>query len=173
MWPDPPFTAIGRTGPICCWPPSSRSPRFDCPLVALGCGGDHVLGEACGAAAPQTVDDYRRVVDEYAQRLVALGDSTLGGAMASIVAEASHDDAIADVLHRFGRARRVPLTDAARQVVTSLGVEPRVDPAEAIERFVAPFFYRHLVSGEAIDEELVSRQSEMLLTDLGLVESSA
>lgn len=142
--------------------------RQDCPLVALGCPGDHLVGEACGVPPPGTVEDFRRIIDEHANRIMALGNSTLGRALASIVSEAGHDQAIALALYRFGQGRRIPLADAAEHVVAAVAAEPRVDPGHAIERFVSPFFYRHLVSGEPIDDELVEQQSAMLLSDLGL-----
>ncbi len=142
--------------------------RLDCPLVVFGCSGDHLVGEACGASPARTVEDLRRVVDAQGHRFMSLRQSILGAALGSIVAEARHDEAIAEALHRFGRARRVPLTDIATQVVTAVGADPRVDPDHAVERFVAPFFYRHLLSGEVIDADLVAQQTEMLLSDLGL-----
>lgn len=142
--------------------------RLDCPLTALGCRGDHQVGEDCGARPPRTVDEFRRVVAEHARRIALLRTSTLGGALASIVAEAAHDDAISQALQRFGQARRVPLAAAARQVLEAVGAEPRVEPKDAIERFIAPFFYRHLVSGESIDEPLIEQQIDLLLSDLGL-----
>ncbi len=141
---------------------------LDCPLVALGCSGDHLVGEECGAPPPRTVDEFRRIVHEHAGRIMFLRQSTLGGALASIVAEASHDEAISQALHRFGQARRIPLADAARAVIAAVGAEPIVEPGRAIERFISPFFYRHLVSGEPIDAALVEQQTEMLLVDLGL-----
>ncbi|MDH3299160.1 MAG: TetR/AcrR family transcriptional regulator [Acidimicrobiia bacterium] len=143
--------------------------RLDCPLTALGCSGDHLVGEDCGVPPPRTVEEFRRIVSEHARRIMALRESTLGGALAAIVAEAAHDEAISVALHRFGQARRVPLADAACQVIDVVGAKPRVGPPDAIERFVAPFFYRHLVSGETIDESFVNRQVELLLWDLGLI----
>ncbi len=74
---------------------------------------------------------------------------------------------------RFGRARRLLLTGAARQVVEAVGAEPRVEPGHAIERFVSPFFYRHLVSGEPIDGKFVDRPIEMWWPDLGLTSGVA
>ena len=143
--------------------------RPECPLTALGCRGDHLLGEDCAAPPPRTVHDFRRIVEEHARRIMALRRSTLGAALASIVAAAAHDEAMSQALHRFGQARRVPLAEAALQVIAAVGTKPRVDPMDAIERFVAPFFYRHLVSGEPIDESLVGRQIELLLSDLDLL----
>lgn len=145
--------------------------RLDCPLTALGCRGDHPVGEGCGARPLRDVEDFRRVVVEHAGRMTTMSTSTLGRALASIVAEAAHDDEIAQALHRFGQARRLPLVTAARQVVEAVGSEPKVEPSEAIERFVAPFFYRHLVSGEAINEPFVEQQVDLLLSDLGLAQS--
>jgi len=143
--------------------------RHEWPLTALGCGGDHLVGEDCGAPPPRTVHDFRRIVEEHARRIMALRRSTLGGALASIVAAAAHDEPMSQALHRFGQARRVPLAEAALQVIAAVGAKPRIDPTDAIERFVAPFFYRHLVSGEPIDEPLVGRQIELLLSDLDLL----
>lgn len=159
--------------------------RMECPLTALGCPGGHPIDGGCGARSATTVAELRRVMGQHGRRMVAMRDSVVGAAMASIVAEARHDPAIAQALHRFGAHRRKPLIAAAESVVqavrsdsTGVGTGGGAPDTEsvagplavdhAMERFIAPFFFRLLVSGEPPDDALLDRQVTMLIGDLGL-----
>ena len=92
-----------------------------------------------------------------------------GRAIPSIVAAAAHDDTVRQALVRFRNARlRDWLSAIERAAARGELADPPVDPVIAIDRFIAGFFMRHLISFEPLDDAFQAQQVSFLLRDLGV-----
>lgn len=99
-----------------------------------------------------------------------LSEREMGRALPSIVAAAARDDAVRQALLRFRQAR-VDAWCAAIDRATARGELPATTPVDhrvAIERFIASFLMRHLVSFEPLDDAFRRQQIDLLHVDLGL-----
>jgi AcrR family transcriptional regulator len=123
----------------------------DEPLVSSGCLRDDL--EALGhlLVAKLTSDDWARTVP-------------------SMISAAIHDDEIRSLARAFSRERR----EAATAIVNEgarrgeIGAPDQIDAA--LERFVAPFFFRRILSFQPLDEAFIESQVAATLEQLEAAE---
>lgn len=135
---------------------------------------DKLLAEAFqqahGKAAPriETTGELRSDLRQLADALVgSLTSDAWACTVPSLIGAAIHGESIRDLAASFSEDRR----KEARQVLTvaagrgEIGLTDQID--SALERFVAPFFVRRLVSQLPLDEGFVETQVEATLAQLG------
>lgn len=98
-----------------------------------------------------------------------LSHETWGRILPSLVGAADHDDDLGRALRTFTSQRRAESLELVHRAVArgEIDGDPGVDLAGALERFVAPLFFRRLMTDLPIDDALVERQLRAICADLG------
>ena len=119
-----------------------------------------------GGSMPSTgtlAGDLRQV----AQRLLSkLGNQQWLCTVPSLIGAATHDDELRKLMTAFSAERREEIRQVLVQAAArgEIGDRGRFDGA--VERFVAPFFMRALMSHLPLDDEFVCSQVEATVTEL-------
>lgn len=85
-----------------------------------------------------------------------------------VVAAAQHDRSVRDALDRFNAQRRGETMDVIEQAAERGEVELPEHLDWVLDRYIAPFFLRMLVTGEPIEDDFVEFQLERVFRELGL-----
>ncbi len=96
-----------------------------------------------------------------------LTDESWGQMLPSLVGASAHDDDLRRALMDFNTERRGDVLALIERAVTRGEVSDDVDARCALERFVGPFFLRHLMTEDPVDTDFVERQVEAACADLG------
>lgn len=109
-------------------------------------------------------DDLRAL----AERLISqLCDDDWGRAAPSLIGAAARDPDLATVIATFS-AQRAREAMATLERAVEAGEITRPERIElALERFVAPFFVRRLITHRPLDDDFVTAQIEATLAELG------
>lgn len=102
-------------------------------------------------------------------RLLARGlrEETWGRILPSLVGAADHDDDLDRALRTFNTQRRSEAIELLQRAVARGEIEEGVDLEGALERFIAPLFFRRLMTGLPVDDDLVERQLQAICAELG------
>ena len=98
-----------------------------------------------------------------------LNEEAWGRMLPSLVGASAHDEDLARALLRFNTDRRRDTLALVQRAVDRDDVRADADVTGALERFISPFFLRHLMTHEPIDDAFVERQIEAICVELGVV----
>ena len=117
---------------------------------------------------PVSCGDLRDDLEAMARMLVAkLTSDDWARTVPSMIGAAIHDEAISSLAASFSCERRLTAT-AMVALAIERGEISRPDQLDsALERFVAPFFVRRLLSQEPLDDAFVQAQITATLEQLG------
>lgn len=113
---------------------------------ALPPGMDHDTGTLAG--------DLTEIGEHMASML---NDGPLGKLMPSLVGAASLDAALAARLQHMGETRQAHVRGVFERAIIR-GEITHHDLEGRVERFIAPFFVRHLILGRELDDKFIARQ---------------
>lgn len=119
------------------------------------------------AHTPPETGSLRGDLTALAERLAAhLSEEPLGRVLPSLIGASSCDPGLRDRLHKLAHARFAITRGVFEQAVLR-GEIPAADLDTRVERFIAPFFSRHLMHGWSLDEAFQSAQVEAALAPAG------
>lgn len=98
-----------------------------------------------------------------------LTEDAWGRMLPSLVGASAHDEDLERALLRFNADRRGDALELIQRSVDRGEVDADADITAALERFIGPFFLRHLMTHDPIDDVFVERQIAALCGDLGVV----
>lgn len=126
------------------------------------------FGNVCGvpdmADTGSFVTDLRHRASALAR---GLREEAWGRMLPSIVGGADHDDDLRRALHTFTGVRRSEAAAAAQRAADRGEIDGDQDLDAAMERFVAPFFFRRMMTDLPLDDAFVERQLRWLCQEVG------
>jgi AcrR family transcriptional regulator len=86
-----------------------------------------------------------------------------GAALRSLIGSSAHDDELLAAQHRFSEQRRADVAEVFARGRARGEITSDAHDGDLVELFVAPFFFRHLMTPRRLNAELVERQVATLL----------
>lgn len=122
---------------------------------------------AAGPADLLPTDDLRGDLEALARLLVEQLQSGLWiSAVPSLIGAASHDPPMRELMAAFSSERRAEAGEIVARAVARGEMVATDDHDATLERFVAPFFFRRLMSHQPLDDAFVAGQVKAALREL-------
>lgn len=124
---------------------------------------DHICDLASPPDTGSLEGDLRWLAEELARGLT---DQPWGRSLGALVGAAAHDEDVRTAQRDFNKRRRATDRLIFERAVQRGELDPDLDLELVVTRFVAPFFFAHLVAHSDLDETFVENIVQATMTDL-------
>lgn len=126
------------------------------------------FGIVCAVTDVVEVGSFLAELRQRASELAhGLSHEAWGRMLPSVVGSADHDPDLRSALDAFTAQRRHEATAVVERAIGRGELDPSIEVEATLERFVAPFFFRRLMTGQPLDDAFVEAQLHWVCDELG------
>lgn len=126
------------------------------------------FGVVCAVGEIADVGSFVAELRQRAEVLAhGLSREPWGQILPTIVGGADHDPDLRSALDAFTGIRRDEALEVAQRAVERGEIGPDQDIGPSLERFIAPFFFRRMMTGDDLDDDFIEAQLAWVCGQLG------